>query len=285
MSDLLAGARHQVRRRRPRITSPASRPAAASIVGLDPKGTAETLIWGVERSLYIFATTGGRPASEVVESLVPSLAARALPPPASSYSRAQSAGPPDGLEPAPVQLGPLGLAQARLVAWPPRATSRRPRPGSRRRSRCRPDRRRPAPSSPRSPGRSRARRARLPGTASASGLRRRRRRRAERSAARPRPAPGRRTASTRLIGDRLERGPGDLLATGAAGQSDDRAPRVGIPPGGAEPGQRRHEVDAVVARRGRRRSPRVSAASAISPRPSRSHWIAAPVTNTAASSA
>ncbi|MGB3099935.1 MAG: TetR/AcrR family transcriptional regulator [Solirubrobacterales bacterium] len=38
---------------------------------VDPRGTAETLIWGAERSLYvfIFASTGGRPIDELVDSL------------------------------------------------------------------------------------------------------------------------------------------------------------------------------------------------------------------------
>ena len=35
---------------------------------IDPWGTAETLIWGAERSLYILATIGERPADEVVDS-------------------------------------------------------------------------------------------------------------------------------------------------------------------------------------------------------------------------
>jgi len=36
---------------------------------IDAKGTAETLIWGAERSLYVFTTTGQRPVAEVVDSL------------------------------------------------------------------------------------------------------------------------------------------------------------------------------------------------------------------------
>jgi TetR/AcrR family transcriptional regulator, ethionamide resistance regulator len=36
---------------------------------IDPRGTAETLIWGAERSLYILTTVGERPADEVVDSI------------------------------------------------------------------------------------------------------------------------------------------------------------------------------------------------------------------------
>lgn len=36
---------------------------------LDAAGTAETLIWGAERSLYIFVATGDRSPEEIVESL------------------------------------------------------------------------------------------------------------------------------------------------------------------------------------------------------------------------
>ena len=49
-----------------------------------------------------------------------------------------------------------------------------------------------------------------------------------------------------LVGDRLERGAGQVGSTVAAREPDDRPARVGIPVRRAEPGQGRHEVDVVV---------------------------------------
>jgi len=48
----------------------------------------------------------------------------------------------------------------------------------------------------------------------------------------------------RLIGDRLERRAHDVLARGAARDADQEAARLLVPVGCAEPGERRHEIDA-----------------------------------------
>ena len=87
-----------------------------------------------------------------------------------------------------------------------------------------------------------------------------------------------------LEGDRLERRPRDVLARGAARDPADQAAGIGIPVRRAEPGQRRHEVDAPVESTCRA-SVSESAASEISPSPSRSHWMAAPLARIAPSSA
>ena len=57
---------------------------------------------------------------------------------------------------------------------------------------------------------------------------------------------------------------------------DDRAARVRIPVGRAEPRERRHEVRRRPRRARSRRAPRSPGACAMIPSPSRSHWIAAP---------
>ena len=87
-----------------------------------------------------------------------------------------------------------------------------------------------------------------------------------------------------LVGHRLERRAREVRAAAAAREPDDRPARVGIPVRRAQPGERGHEVDAVVGVQ-RAASASVSAASAMIPSPSRSHCTAAPVTKIAASSA
>ena len=88
-----------------------------------------------------------------------------------------------------------------------------------------------------------------------------------------------------LEGDRLQGRPDEMGAGAAAGQADDQPAGVGVPVRGAQSGECGYEHDTAAVRR---RSPPISsvcAASSISPRPSRSHCTAAPVTNTAPSRA
>ena len=89
----------------------------------------------------------------------------------------------------------------------------------------------------------------------------------------------------RLIGDRLERGAGEMRAGRVERQAEDRAARIRVP-------MRRAEADegrAPYRRRGYRATRvarlSVSAASAITPSPSRSHLTAAPATKIDPSSA
>ena len=144
------------------------------------------------------------------------------------------------------QLVALGLRPSPARRWPPRATSRDTRQVHRARWRSRPDRRRRAPSSRRP-------RERSPGTPSMSAWN-------CISQALATAPPSAFSAGMllarrgllgadgvdRLVGDRLQRGAGEVGAVGPAGEADDRAPRVGIPVRRPEPGQRRDEVDVVV---------------------------------------
>ena len=71
----------------------------------------------------------------------------------------------------------------------------------------------------------------------------------------------------------------------AAGDADDRAARVRVPPRAAEAGEGGHEEHAAVVGHRLRRAGRSRPASAMTPSPSRSHCTAAPVTKIAPSSA
>ena len=87
-----------------------------------------------------------------------------------------------------------------------------------------------------------------------------------------------------LVRGRLERGAHEMRARRAARDAVTRPRASATPVRRAEPGERRHEVDAAVVV-DESASASLSAASSIRPRPSRSHCIAAPVTKTAPSSA
>ena len=107
------------------------------------------------------------------------------------------------------------------------------------------------------------------------------------SAAAPRQS--RRMASSRSRGleaDGFERGAGDLGRAGVAGEAEDRAARLGVPPRRAEAGEGRHQIDLLrVGSAGRRHRAGLVGAARRSPSPSRSHCTAAPATKIEPSSA
>ena len=88
-----------------------------------------------------------------------------------------------------------------------------------------------------------------------------------------------------LVGHGLDHGPGQVGPPDAPGHTDEGAPGVGVPPRAAEPGEGRAPGRRRRCRRPSSASGPISAASAMMPSPSRSHWTAAPVTKMAPSRA
>ena len=221
----------------------------------------------------------------------PSACSRASRGPRSSAGASATAGPAarplDGA--LPLRVGgvgerPIGVGLERRVELPLRGDvverrPTRPRPG-------RPGRRRRAPSSPGCGGRLHgARRADRPAAAAAGPSPTRRRRRAASVTVAPAAAAMASTTSRVWYAIASTTARARWARVVPRRDADDRAAGVRVPPRAAEAGERRHHVRRRRCRRPTRPAAPISAAAAMMPRPSRSHWTAAPVTKMAPSRA